>query len=418
MAQLGRRSRGARYYEPYADSSSGGNDSARDLWANGEGATERASAAEESLGPHAHVSRGDLWLRDGANDEVPFDVSPRRDGSTTPTTVPAGIATGWECGSNEWGRDLRFGTDPKAEVPPRPKDDKGARKDMRREVRKASPGVTEPSVAPSKSRVLKRLGLKRARGTKLACLALVVIVSVCVAWGQLFDSGVTVTRSNEGVAMSQDSGASREDGGQSATGDAVGNSSSSSAGESGSGDVDGAGKEPAITVHVDGAVVNPGVYVLAAESNRVVDAIQAAGGLSADAETAAMNLAAPLSDGVKVHVPKQGEQSADTAAGAGSSLASSGASGDAGAAGSGAVAVGSASGVAGSGTSSGSSGVVNINTATAEELTALPGVGEATAKAIVEDRQKNGKFQSPEDLMRVSGIGQKKFAKLKDHIRV
>ena len=65
-----------------------------------------------------------------------------------------------------------------------------------------------------------------------------------------------------------------------------------------------------------------------------------------------------------------------------------------------------------------SSGVININTATAEELDSLPGIGPSTAAAIVEDRERNGPFASPEDLMRVSGIGEGKFSKLKDQIRV
>ena len=55
---------------------------------------------------------------------------------------------------------------------------------------------------------------------------------------------------------------------------------------------------------------------------------------------------------------------------------------------------------------------VNLNTATAEELDGLPGIGEATAQAIIEDREANGPFLSPEDLMRVSGIGEKKFERL------
>ena len=62
--------------------------------------------------------------------------------------------------------------------------------------------------------------------------------------------------------------------------------------------------------------------------------------------------------------------------------------------------------------------LVNINSATAEELDSLPGVGPSTAAAIVEDRDANGPFSSVEDLMRVSGIGEKKFAKLRDHICV
>ena len=82
--------------------------------------------------------------------------------------------------------------------------------------------------------------------------------------------------------------------------------------------------------------------------------------------------------------------------------------------------VGQRSGQATSPTSASTSspGPVNINVADAEALKTLPGVGEATALAIIEDRKANGPFRSPEDLMRVSGIGEKKFARLKDGICV
>ena len=149
-----------------------------------------------------------------------------------------------------------------------------------------------------------------------------------------------------------------------------------------------------IFVHIDGAVVAPGVYELTGSTGalpRVNDAVIAAGGLAEDADTSALNLAAVLSDGEKIHVPRQGE----VVAGQASSGAASGS--DVGAS---------------------SSGVININTATAEELDSLPGIGPSTAAAIVEDRERNGPFASPEDLMRVSGIGEGKFSKLKDQIRV
>lgn len=152
--------------------------------------------------------------------------------------------------------------------------------------------------------------------------------------------------------------------------------------------------EPAtdpVFVHIDGAVVAPGVYVMTGSLPRVNDAVMAAGGLAGDADTSALNLAAVLSDGEKIYVPRQGE----VVAGQASSGAASGS--DVGAS---------------------SSGVININTATAEELDSLPGIGPSTAAAIVEDRERNGPFASPEDLMRVSGIGEGKFSKLKDQIRV
>ena len=62
--------------------------------------------------------------------------------------------------------------------------------------------------------------------------------------------------------------------------------------------------------------------------------------------------------------------------------------------------------------------LVNLNNASVEQLDELPGVGEATARAIIEDREANGPFTTPEDLMRVSGIGEKKFAKLEGMICV
>ncbi len=133
-----------------------------------------------------------------------------------------------------------------------------------------------------------------------------------------------------------------------------------------------------VVVHVDGAVRSPGVYELE-EGARVRDAVQAAGGLAEEADTSAMNLAALVEDAQKVHVPRRGEEvppDFSTESGQGERA------------------------------------LININTASAEELDELPGVGESTARAIIEDREKNGPFSSPEDLMRVSGIGEKKFERL------
>ena len=143
-------------------------------------------------------------------------------------------------------------------------------------------------------------------------------------------------------------------------------------------------------VHVDGAVASPGVYALLLQKPRVEDAVEAAGGLASDADTTSVNLAAPV----------QGEQVQATAVAG----ASAGGGGD-----------GAAASAVGSG---GAGGLVNINTADEVQLQTLPGVGEATAKAIVDDRTKNGPFESPQDLMRVSGIGEKKFAKLEGSICV
>lgn len=145
-----------------------------------------------------------------------------------------------------------------------------------------------------------------------------------------------------------------------------------------------------IYVHVSGYVANPGLYSIP-EGSRVADAVEAAGGASGDGDLDAINLARVVVDGEQVYVPSGEEASAGTAA----APYSTGASG-----------------------ASGGSGLININTATAEELTALSGVGDATAQKIVVDRTQNGPFASIEDIKRVSGIGDKKFEAIKDAICV
>lgn len=142
-----------------------------------------------------------------------------------------------------------------------------------------------------------------------------------------------------------------------------------------------------LVVHVDGAVQSPGVYELVDENARVSDAVESAGGLCDDADTSTVNLAAHLVDGQKVHIPRLGEEPVQQDAA-----------------------------ISSQGTELG--GAVNINTATTEELKALPGVGDATAAAIVEERERGGPFASPEDIMRVTGIGQKKFERMRGLIVV
>lgn len=148
-----------------------------------------------------------------------------------------------------------------------------------------------------------------------------------------------------------------------------------------------------VYVDVDGAVASPGVYRLK-EGARVSQAIDAAGGLTAEADVTGLNRASKVADGQKIYVPKVGEQQAVTAGG--------GADG-------GAVVTSGANDAA---------GLVNINTASAAELQALSGIGPSMAQSIIDERSKNGPFASVDDLMRVSGIGEKKLAKIKDCICV
>lgn len=128
--------------------------------------------------------------------------------------------------------------------------------------------------------------------------------------------------------------------------------------------------DQAVLVHVLGAVAAPGLYRLAAGA-RVVDAVTAAGGLAADADPAALNLARRLADGEQLRVLRVGEAPV---------LAPSG------------------SGVP--------AGPVDLNTATAEQLDALPRIGPAMAARILEWRTQHGQFTSVEDLADIGGIGE------------
>jgi competence protein ComEA len=157
-----------------------------------------------------------------------------------------------------------------------------------------------------------------------------------------------------------------------------------------------------IEVHVIGAVVHPGVYSFPAGS-RVQDAVTAAGGPLAEADVTTINLAAKLEDGQQLNIPYQG-----------------------------------GAGPTGAGTNPESNvpfdviptettdfsgevpnpDLININTASLEELDTLPGIGLATAQKIIDYRDQNGPFQQIEDIMNVSGVGPATFDQIKDLITV
>jgi len=134
-----------------------------------------------------------------------------------------------------------------------------------------------------------------------------------------------------------------------------------------------------LVVHVAGAVRQPGLYELA-EGSRVSDAVARAGGATAKADTAAVNLAAPLADGIQVLIPSR------VAGAAGAAAGSDGAPGRR----------------------------VSLSSATFADLDALPGIGPVTAQKILDHRAQHGGFSSVDDLDAISGIGPARIEQLRD----
>ena len=143
-----------------------------------------------------------------------------------------------------------------------------------------------------------------------------------------------------------------------------------------------------IIVDIVGEVNKPGVVKLK-EGSRIIDAINAAGGTTLNADTSMINLAYIIDDGVRIKIPKKGENLNETINDE--------------------VPEGIIMDGAIKESSEASSKKVNINTASVEKLMTLPGVGETVALKIIEYREEHGRFKSIEDLKKVSGIGESKY---------
>ena len=152
--------------------------------------------------------------------------------------------------------------------------------------------------------------------------------------------------------------------------------------------------QPALVVHVIGAVVRPAVYEFP-EGSRVRDAVEAAGGLLAEADSNVINLAAKLIDGQQLDIPFQAGMGPPPSSSTSpfEVLPDSNPSGD-------------------------SASLININTATAEQLDTLPGIGPTTAQKIIDYREANGPFEQIEQIMNVAGIGPATFDRIRDLITV
>ena len=152
-----------------------------------------------------------------------------------------------------------------------------------------------------------------------------------------------------------------------------------------------------VVVHVSGAVKQAGVYRLAPAS-RVADAIEQAGGATEHADLDALNLAEPIQDGQKIHVPRKGEVSAPAVASVAPSRSPR-----------------SAPQAAATATTQ---FPINLTTATAEQLEAIPGIGPVLAQRIIEYRQTHGRFQSVDELLEVRGIGAKRLENMRPYVVV
>ena len=146
-------------------------------------------------------------------------------------------------------------------------------------------------------------------------------------------------------------------------------------------------------VDIKGAVNQPGVYI-AKTGERIIDIVERAGGFTKEADKRLVNLSQKVVDEMMIYIPKMGEEEVPSPP-----LSPSVYPGPA-------------------GNYAAGDGKVNINTADAAALETLPGIGPSKAEAILEYRNTNGPFQTVEDLMNVSGIGEKTFEKLKDKIMV
>ncbi|WIE84697.1 ComEA family DNA-binding protein [Curtobacterium sp. MCPF17_021] len=241
-----------------------------------------------------------------------------------------------------------------------------------------------------------RLALSPRAAVVLAAVVVVVAVLVVLV-GALVSGGGEGAGGTGGVVVRGAPTAGAASGGPSP-------SAGASAGAAPS--APGAGR---VVVHVLGAVRRSGVVELPA-SSRVGDALERAGGATDDADLDRLNLARVLTDGERLYVPRVGQQEVPEALGPVADGAAAGPTA--------AAAAGAGSGGGSAGTGGEGSAVVDLNTADQTALETLPGIGPGLAGRIIAWRDEHGRFTAVEDLLDVSGIGDVRFAELRDRVRV
>lgn len=256
--------------------------------------------------------------------------------------------------------------------------------------------------ARSSESLSAKLGLNQVEPLKVAAVLAICVIVVCFA-GRSIANAVSVGTGSD-LALDSVTSAEAAELGADSNPDSSNGKSNLDLAEGEAADVASAAQPsqetslntPSIIyVHVVGAVAHPGLQELP-EGSRAQEAVLAAGGFTKDAAQESVNLARELSDGEQLVVLTCEEYESGSVQYSSVSMGNSEVASHA-----------SSSGVATS-----SSGLVNINSATVEQLKTLPGIGDVTAGKIVADREANGPFGSVEELTRVAGIGEKKLEAL------
>ena len=154
-------------------------------------------------------------------------------------------------------------------------------------------------------------------------------------------------------------------------------------------------KQEQVIIHITGSVKNPGI-VKRKEGSRIEDAIEAAGGLTENADITNVNLAYVLDDGIKIKIPSVTDEDIEDEV----------------------ISENIGENIVEENNETSKGNIVNINKATESELQELPGIGSSLASKIIEYRNQNGKFNNIEDIKNVNGIGESKYSSIKDLIKV